>query len=343
MSSFKEKLDQTVHHFKQAVANANNNKTVLSEIRIRFLGRKGEFSTLLDLFKNLTIEEKRAYGPLLQAEKKVCEDILSQAETVVEKKAIEDSIKKAESFDPTAYIYKPSAGLHPLSIIEHTVIDICTNMGFSVAYGPEVEKEWYNFDALNIPESHPARDFWDTIWIDVPDLLLRTHTSPVQVRTLEALNKPLSIIAPGRCYRHEATDATHDFQFMQLEGLVLGKDISMSNLLATVKDIMSTFFNKPDLALRIRPSYFPFVEPGIEIDITCPFCKNGCSVCKKSTFIEMGGAGMVHPHVLKSAHIDPQFTGFAFGFGLTRLAMLYYQVPDLRLFYANEYNFLRQF
>ena len=185
---------------------------------------------------------------------------------------------------------------------------------------------------------------WDTLWLDIPSLLLRTHTSPVQIHSLEKKGPPLAVVAPGRCFRHEATDASHDFMFSQVEGLLVDEHISMSNLLATMKEFMQTLFEKKKLAMRVRPSYFPFVEPGIEMDIECPFCNHGCSVCKYSEWIEMGGAGLVHPNVLDFCGINTkQYSGFAFGFGTTRLAMLKYDIHDIRLLHSNNIEFLKQF
>lgn len=215
-------------------------------------------------------------------------------------------------------------------------------MGFAVADGPELETEFFNFTALNIPDNHPAREESDTFWID-NEHLLRTQTSTVQIKTMMSQKPPIAIIAPGRTMRNEATDASHDFMFMQFEGLYIGEDVSIANLLATLKSFLTQFFGS-DVKLRVRPGYFPFVEPGLEIDASCPFCKKGCSVCKKTKWIELMGAGLVHPNVLKHCKLDPEkYSGFAFGFGLTRLVMLKYQIPDIRLLHSGNIKFLKQF
>lgn len=217
-------------------------------------------------------------------------------------------------------------------------------MGFEIIDGPELEEDFYNFEALNIPPDHPARDMQDTFWLTLPGRLMRTHTSSVEIHAMLKKKPPLAIVVPGRAYRNEATDASHDFQFMQLEGLLVDKNVSLSNLLATMKSFLQTFFERKDLTLRIRPGYFPFVEPGIEIDMSCPFCTQGCAVCKRTRWIEVAPAGLTHPAVLKACSIDPtEYSGFAFGMGLTRLVMLKYGITDIRLLHSNKVEFLQQF
>jgi len=217
-------------------------------------------------------------------------------------------------------------------------------MGFERADGPEIETDYYNFEALNIPEDHPARDMHDTFWLTLPNMLLRTHTSTVQIRAMEQRDKPLAIFAPGRAYRNEETDASHDFMFTQLETLLIDKNVSMANLLATAKTFLQKIFNKQNLEIRVRPGYFPFVEPGVEIDAQCPFCTQGCSVCKKTRWIELLGAGLVHPNVLKYGGVDTDiYSGFAFGLGIERLAMIKHGITDIRLFHQNKESFLKQF
>ena len=212
---------------------------------------------------------------------------------------------------------------------------------------PEVDTDYYNFEALNIPKEHPARDMHDTFWLSKAyhqPLLMRTHTSSVQAHAMETRRPPIAVGIPGRCYRHEATDASHDFMFMQCEILMIDKNISLSNLFATAKQFLSALFGKQDMTIRVRPGYFPFVEPGVEIDVSCPFCKTGCGVCKKTRWLEICGAGLVHPNVLKASNINPQeYSGFAFGFGLTRLVMLKYGINDIRLLHSNKIDFLKQF
>lgn len=236
--------------------------------------------------------------------------------------------------------------LHPLSLIQQQICEIFDELGFTVASGPEIETEFYNFDALNIPEHHPARDMWDTFWLKPLNLrkLLRTHTSNVQIRWMEKNKPPIKIIAPGKVYRHEATDATHEAQFYQLECLVVGIDVSLANLKWTLETFFEKFFEKKT-TIRFRPSFFPFVEPGLETDMSCFKCGgSGCSICKNTGWIEMGGSGMVHPKVLESVGIDSKkYRGFAFGYGIDRLAMLKYGVEDVRLFYQGDLRLVNQF
>jgi phenylalanyl-tRNA synthetase alpha chain len=259
------------------------------------------------------------------------------------KKKLKINTKK-ELFDPTIPGEKVDFGhLHPLTLVQRKCREIFGEMGFSVALGPEIETEWYNFDALNIPKDHPARDMWDTFWLK-NGKLLRTHTSPVQIRYMEKNNPPIRIIAPGRIFRHEATDASHEINFYQLEGLMIDKDISVSNFKAIIQEFLSRFFKKPT-EIRLRPSYFPFTEPSFEIDMSCVVCEGtGCSVCSQTGWIELMGAGMVHPKVLNAGKINPKhWQGFAFGIGLDRLAMMKYKIDDIRLLYSGDLRFLEQF
>jgi len=244
------------------------------------------------------------------------------------------------------YNKSPSVGhLHPLTTLSEKITSIFGKMGFYVAFGPEIESEEYNFDKLNVPKDHPSRDMQDTFWVkDRPGIVLRTHTSPVQARYMEKNEPPLRIITIGRVFRNEATDATHEAQFSQLEGLVVSEDTTLANLKATLEHFFAELFGK-EINVRFRPSFFPFVEPGVEVDMECFNCSGaGCSVCKLTGWIEMLGAGMVHPKVLESAGIDPdRFQGFAFGVGLERIAMAVYQIPDLRYFYSGDLRFINQF
>lgn len=236
--------------------------------------------------------------------------------------------------------------LHPLSIVVNELTTIFSEMGFEVADGPEIEKEFYNFDALNIPADHPGRDMQDTFWLKplAARNLLRTHTSPVQVRYMEAQQPPLRIIVPGKVFRNEATDATHEAQFYQIEGLMVDKDVSLADLKGTLETFLKKLFGK-DVQTRFRPSYFPFTEPSVEVDASCFICSGkGCSTCKGTGWIEMGGAGMVHPNVLKAVKLDPkEWRGFAFGFGIDRIAMLKYGLSDVRASYSGDLRVVNQF
>jgi phenylalanyl-tRNA synthetase alpha chain len=267
---------------------------------------------------------------------------------------------KESWFDVTVPGKRPVLGhLHPITQVKRLVAEIFQSIGFSVVDGPEIETEWYNFDALNIPKDHPARDMWDTFWLKnqkskrtlrgVYDsknqkLLLRTHTSPVQIRYMERHNPPLRIIVPGRIFRYEATDASHEINFYQVEGLMVDKDITAANFKAVMEKFFELFFQK-EAKIRIRPSYFPFTEPSFEVDVICSICKGrGCSVCSKRGWVEMAGAGMVHPKVFEAVKLNPKnWQGFAFGMGLDRLAMMKYRINDIRLFYSGDLRFLEQF
>ncbi|OQA36142.1 MAG: Phenylalanine--tRNA ligase alpha subunit [Candidatus Dependentiae bacterium ADurb.Bin331] len=343
MKSLQAALNEFKSTFSTALQSASDEQA-LEHVRTTFLSRKGHLSALMEQLKNLSIEEKRTFGPLLNELKQWSEETFTIHKEQLIKSQQNAELAKQQHFDVTATMPGTLRGsLHPLTHIKQQVENIFISMGYQIADGPEVETDYYNFESLNIPADHPARDMWDTFWLDIPSLLLRTHTSPVQVHAMEKKQLPLAVIAPGRCYRHEATDATHDFLFMQLEGLVIDTNISMSNLLATCKAFLQAIFKK-DLKMRVRPSYFPFTEPSIEIDITCPFCTSGCSVCKFSRWIEICGAGLVHPRVLQAAGIDTEkYSGFAFGFGLTRLAMLTYSINDIRLLHSGKIEFLEQF
>lgn len=240
---------------------------------------------------------------------------------------------------------KGDGHLHPLTLLSRKIVDIFSGLGFELAVGPEMELEEYNFDRLNVPQDHPARDMQDTFWIKGRDkTVLRTHTSSVQARFMEEHEPPIRIITIGRVFRNEATDATHEAQFYQLEGLAVGEDITLANLKSTLEHFFAELFAK-DVDVRFRPSFFPFVEPGVEVDIECFRCgSSGCSLCKQTGWIEIMGAGMVHPNVLRAANIDPdKYQGFAFGMGLERLAMPLFQIPDLRLFYSGDLRFINQF
>lgn len=341
-------LITTIHQLKERFTRALSEVTTeeqLENLRIEFLGRNGLIAHLMPHLKNLALEEKHIVGPLMNDLKVYCQQLFNEKKEHFHKIASLKHLEKDRFFDVTAYQpYRQFGSLHPLTTMQRLIEDIFISMGFHSIEGPEVEDEYHNFQALNIGPDHPARDMFDTLWLNVPGLLLRTHTSSVQVHTLKQKKLPLAVIAPGRVFRHEATDATHDFMFQQVEGLCIDKNISLTDLLGILKLFFRTLFNKQELELRVRPSYFPFVEPGIEVDISCPFCTQGCSTCKQSCWIEIGGAGLIHPNVLTSAHIDPtQYSGFAFGFGLDRITMLYYGIHDIRLFSNNMVAFLQQF
>jgi phenylalanyl-tRNA synthetase alpha chain len=256
-----------------------------------------------------------------------------------------DIERAGEGFDPTLPAAKQERGsLHPITQLTRELEDLFASMGYQVVDGPEVELDWYNFEALNIPRDHPARDAQDTFYCD-PDgkLVLRTHTSPGQIRAMERIRPPFRAIVPGKVFRQETTDASHEHTFHQMEGICVDKDVSVGHLIGAMKTLLRGVFGR-DIEVRLRPGYFPFVEPGFELDAKCPFCKSGCSVCKQSTWIELLPCGMVHPNVLKSGNIDPEeWSGFAFGLGLSRLVMLRYGIDDVRLLLSGDLRFLEQF
>ncbi len=317
----------------------------LEAFRIKHLSRQGTLSEIMHELKNFSLEEKRTLGPLFNALKETALHAFNEREEALLQEQQDAENRKNASFDVTAYKpAKKEGSLHPYTHVVEQVEDIFITMGFEIVDGPEVDTDFYNFEALNIPPDHPARDMQDTFWLTIPGLLLRTHTSPVEIHAMLKRKPPIAIAVPGRTYRNEATDASHDFMFMQLEGLFVDKNVSLANLLATMKSFLQEFFEKKDIAIRLRPGYFPFVEPGVEIDMSCPFCMQGCSVCNKTRWIEICGAGLTHPNVLRACNIDPhEYSGFAFGFGLTRLVMLKYGIPDIRLLHSNKIEFLKQF
>lgn len=332
----------------EADAGIENIKTQeeLEQVRLKYFGRKaGVLNDILKGLKDLPDDLKREYGRNANELKIYLENEIEIKKNELSSKGAAEKEEK-EKIDISVPGVKIHAGhLHPLTHVIRKSVGIFQTMGFEVADGPEVETEFYNFDALNISADHPSRDMQDTFWLDVPNLLMRTQTSSVQVRYMEKNKPPLRIVCPGRVFRKEATDATHEMQFYQLECLMVGRGVSLVNL----KSILETFFQQllgsEKLKVRFRPSYFPFVEPGVEVDVTCFKCnKKGCGLCKQSGWIEIGGAGMVHPKVLKAVNIDSrEFSGFAFGMGLDRVAMLRYGVDDVRLFYNGDVRLLEQF
>ncbi|MFH1656558.1 MAG: phenylalanine--tRNA ligase subunit alpha [Candidatus Nealsonbacteria bacterium] len=307
----------------------------------KYLGKKGEITLILRSLKDLSDKERKEKGKTTNQIKKQIE------ESIKEKKKIflnDGSQIENDSIDISIPGKKIMIGhLHPLTLIKKEIEEIFTAMGFSIIEGPEIETEFYNFDALNIPADHPARDLWDTFWLKNGSLL-RTHTSPVQIRYMEKNNPPFRVIAPGKIFRYEATDASHETNFYQVEGLMIGKDISVANFKAIIKEFLSRFFNK-EVKIRLRPSFFPFVEPGFEVDVNCSICEGkGCKVCSQTGWLELMGAGMVHPNVLKAGKINPKnWQGFAFGVGYDRLAMMKYKINDIRLFHSGDLRFINQF
>jgi phenylalanyl-tRNA synthetase alpha chain len=344
MANVKEKITNLTQQLDTQLKTTSTLKE-LDTIRVSFLGKKGLITTLMAELKTLPMEEKRTFGPILNEFKKTSDAKINATKEKIIEKTAQVAMLKKQNFDVTAY--KPQAlkgNTHLYTKFIEEIENIFISMGFTMFSGPEVENAFYNFTALNIPEDHPARDMMDTFWLNKKNLLLRTHTSTVQIHAMQKNPLPFAGVGTGRVFRHEAIDATHDCMFWQCEGILIDKNVTLSNLFAVAKKFLQTLFKKKTLNIRIRPGFFPFVEPGLEIDMLCPFCKNGCRVCKKTTWIEVFPAGLIHPNVLKAVNIDPEkYSGFAFGFGLTRLAMLRYGINDIRHFHSGKYKFLEQF
>jgi len=340
MSTLQEQIVAQTLLWQQELTAVNNHQQ-LEELRIKFLGKKGSIQGLFDVLGSCALEEKRICGPLLNTLKKECEA------TIKEKKLqlTAATSPQQNAFDVTAYTPGQLEGsLHPYTHFITEVQNIFLSMGFELLDGPEVETDYYNFTALNIPTDHPARDMYDTFWLNSPNLLMRTHTSTVQMRAMKEKKLPLAGICTGRVFRHEAVDASHDHTFFQCEGILIDKNVTLAHLFGVIEEFLRTLFGSDKLAIRTRPGFFPFVEPGVEIDMQCPFCSTGCSTCKKTRWIEVFPGGMIHPNVLKEAGIDPtEYSGFAFGFGLTRLAMLRYGIKDIRMLSTGKIQFLKRF
>lgn len=325
------------------------NQVVLNELLKKYLGKQGELTLILRSLEKMP----KAQRAILGRESNELKNFIVKSVEEKSKKLgpVLGVAEKKEWFDITVPGKKPELGhLHPLTQTKREVEDIFRSMGFSVAEGPEAENEWYNFDALNIPKDHPARDQWDTFWIKNPEnskskkLLLRTHTSPVQIRYMESHKPPLRIIAPGNVFRHEATDASHEFQLSQVEGLMVDKEVSAANFKDVIQKFFKRFFSQ-EVKIRLRPDFFPFTEPSFDVSISCLVCGGkGCPTCKNSGWVELAGAGMVHPNVFKAAGLNPkEWKGWAFGFGMERLTMMKYKINDIRLFRLGDLRFLNQF
>ncbi len=315
----------------------------LESVRVEILGRKGALAQFRKFFGDLPVEERARIGRLFNTVKESLEERFTSKQAQFEQEALRARLD-AEWIDLTLPPHGPRPGsLHPITQIQAEIEDLFVSLGFAVLDGPEVESEYRNFDALNIPPDHPARDMQDTFWLEDGNLL-RTHTSPVQVRGMEQFKPPLRMIAPGRVFRNEEVDASHEHTFYQLEGMMIDREVSVAHLVYFMKTLLSHIFRR-EVTVRLRPGYFPFVEPGFELDIQCLICGGvGCPVCKQGGWVELLPCGLVHPNVLRMSGIDPEeWNGFAFGLGLTRLAMMRYGVDDIRLFQSGDLRFLRQF
>ena len=338
----KEQLLKIQEEAKNALKEAKS-ASVLEEVRVRFLGKKGELTAVLRGMGKLSQEERPVIGQIANEVRSCIEEMIESKRTAVLAEERQAKMKE-ETIDVTMAGKKQELGKrHPLTSVLDEVKEIFLGMGFSIAEGPEVELDYYNFEALNIPKDHPARDTQDSFYIS-DSVVLRSQTSPVQVRVMEQQKPPIRIIAPGRVYRSDAVDATHSPVFHQIEGLVVDKGITMADLKGTLETFLKTLYG-PEAKIRLRPHHFPFTEPSAEVDVSCFVCGGkGCRVCKGEGFIEILGAGMVHPKVLERCGIDPKvYSGFAFGLGLERVVMRRMNIDDLRLFYDNDLRFLKQF
>jgi phenylalanyl-tRNA synthetase alpha chain len=317
------------------------NKEAVENFRLKYISRKGTISELFEELKKVSMEEKKKLGKVLNELKQSAEAKLT---------ALQENLENVQSVSTDIDLTLPPipnkvGNLHPLTLTKNRIIEIFERLGFNVADGPEIEDDWHNFSALNFPDNHPAREMQDTFFIEKnPDVLLRTHTSNVQIRMMEKQKPPIRAIMPGRVYRNEAISARAHCFFHQVEGLYVDKNVGFADLKQTLYHFAKEMYGK-DIKIRFRPSFFPFTEPSAEIDISCLICKGkGCNVCKHSGWVEIAGSGMVHPNVLKNCGIDPEeYTGFAFGMGIERVTMLRYQVNDLRLYSENDIRFLKQF
>jgi len=335
-------INKIITDAKKSIASAIDLKA-LDDSRVLFLGKKGELTDLLKGLGKLSKEERPVMGEAINEAKVKIQNLIESRKEELEEVALQKRLLE-ERIDvtlPGRNIEK--GGLHPITQTLHHIQNIFAKAGFEIEIGPEIEDDFHNFSALNIPEHHPARAMHDTFYFDA-NTVLRTHTSPVQIRTLQRQKPPVRVIAPGKVYRCDS-DVTHTPMFHQVEGLIVDKEASFAQLKGLLIDFLRAYFEKDDLKVRFRPSYFPFTEPSAEADIECVICGgDGCRVCKKSGWLEVLGCGVVHPNVLSAVKIDPnEFSGLAFGMGVERLAMLRYSVNDLRLFFENDIRFLNQF
>ena len=330
-----KELENLITNLKEELKKCTKEADILN-VKSKYVGKKSRITEILSSLKNMSIEDKRKYGSLINNTKNDMELI------------IDNAIEKLESktnivFDDTIEFDVSTGSLHPVTIVAKEVTDCLKKMGFTVVSGPEMETEYYNFEALNVPKDHPARDMQDTYYLD-NGMLLRTQTSDNQIRGMENYGAPLRICAPGRTFRNEDLDANHENTFFQIEGMVIDENISIENLMYVMQELLKEIF-KTDLKVRLRPGFFPFTEPSYEMDMSCVICGGkGCPTCKNGGLTELIGCGMVHPNVLRAGGVDPKkYTGFAFGIGLTRLAMMKYKINDIRVLNSGDIRYLKNF
>ena len=334
-------LEQISTNFAEDYALVSSNEA-LNDLRVKYLGKTGVLTDALKAIKDIPVAEKKAYGESVNELKKSIEVKLDQLKTELEDREIEAKLSSTKVVDLTIPSRTNEGSLHPVTIAAHKVVEVFRSMGFLVEDGFEVETEYNNFEAVNIPKNHPARDMQDTFWL-ANDQVLRTHTSANQNRVMKKYGAPLRAIFPGRCYRNETLDASHDTTFWQLEGMVIDENISIANLIYFMKTMLTKVFGK-EINVRLRPGFFPFTEPSFELDCTCPYCEGkGCKVCKQGGWIELCPCGMIHPEVLKMGGIDTtKYQGFAFGLGLSRLAMMNKDIDTIRIMNGCKLKELKQ-
>lgn len=338
----KQKIDEILSYTREkleTITNAND----CQSLRVEILGKSGKITELFRFMKEVPPEEKGAVGQMLNNAKIEAERLISAKETFLAEKELEDEINNAEKIDITLPTESTVGSLHPRTIIQKQIEDVFISMGFVVEDGNEVETEYNNFTAVNVPENHPARDMQDTFWLDNGQVL-KTQTSAAQNRILKTYAPPIRAIFPGRCFRNEDIDASHENTFFQLEGVIVDKEVSVGNLIYFMKEMLSKIFKK-DVEVRLRPGFFPFTEPSFEMDVRCPFCDGeGCTTCKGGGWIELCPCGMIHPNVLRNGGIDPeQYSGCAFGLGLDRMVMLSLGIKDIRDLNSGNLKLLKQF
>ncbi len=338
----KEKIEKIKLSFEEEISKAQNNE-VLEKVRVGYLGKKGEITSLMQNLKDVEPAEKKEFGSGINKLKRYAEEKIAEVMVEIQKKEEEILVATAPKYDLSLPVKEEKGSYHPMTLVQRELEEIFASMGFTVEDFSEIVNDYNCFEALNIPKHHPARDMQDTYYLDNGQLL-KTHTSAAQNSIMKKYDLPIRAIFPGRCFRNESTDASHETTFFQMEGMMIDKDISISNLIYFMKNMLSKVF-KQDVEVRLRPGFFPFVEPGFELDISCLICGgDGCPTCKNSGWVELCPCGMIHPNVLKEGGIDPEeYTGFAFGLGLTRLAMMRFGVKDIRDFNSGNLKVLEQF
>jgi len=341
----KDKFEKILKDFRKAVGKIDK-EDALEDVRVQFLGRSSDFAGLMKGLKDLSPEDKKEAGQQANKVKTEMQGLLTKAEKGLSRQSLK-GLSKDEWVDITEPVCpkQESGNRHPVTVITEQLEELFASMGFMILDGPELESDFYNFEGLNIPKTHPARDMQDTFYVKGhEDWSMRPHTSPVQVRAMQKYGAPLRAVVPGRCFRNESTDASHEHTFYQLEGIMIDKDISIANLVAVMRELLTGVFGH-EVKVRLRPGYFPFVEPGFELDMECVICEGkGCSVCKQSGWVEVLPCGLVHPEVIRHGGLDPtEYSGFAFGLGLTRLVMMKYGIEDIRWLQGGDLRFLKQF